>query len=274
MQIRALIRLCLVGVCALLLTTSCGTAQQPSAPPAALAFITTDGSYAARAGESIALNLAFEHTRQESFETENITSITLEPASPIAQVAEFQVFSLGIGNLRARKALRIELNAQQPGEHTFTTITITTQQNSFQVPLGNLRLQVVDGPRAGAMVVFQAQGVFVGVPPMTFTLANHSNTTLTLTEILPPHPRLDFSAANIAIKNGDETIGTLASGGLEVAPGARIDMLIEWSVDLPENEALSIEWIPLLVFEGADGRQYTPMAGVVLRNELANKPLD
>lgn len=269
----AAIRVWLSMVALVVGLAGCAASEPPPPPPPPLAFVAADGVYAAYPGEQFDINLAFEHTRLEPFSREDIVAVTLEPATETVQVESFGVFALNQqGNLRARKALSLVVSARQPGEHTFTQATVTTRSRSYAAPLGALRVVVREGAASGALVVFQSKGVFQGVEPMRFTVVNPTNETLTLRGVIPEHPRLRFTAADILVDAGAGEQAFPAEG-LPLPPQARVAIVINWEVDLPNDSPLSIEWRPLLALDRQGSEQFVGMANIVFRNQRVNAPL-
>lgn len=260
--------LALLALLVSLILAGCSSSTPPPEPPVA-ELVPTSGAYAALVGEHFDINLSLAYSRLAPLEREDVASIELLPANTIVNVVGVRSFAQAMGNQRARRNLSIELAALSPGEHTFTSLVLHTASASYDLPLGNLHVQVVDGASPGFYVVFQTRGILDTVQPFELTFTNPTGNSYRFREIIPTHPDLAFSANDIMLvdSNGVET--PLPSDGLTLAPQERIQLHINWRANLPADTPSSIELRPLAVLEGPEGVVYIPLANVIFRNPPA-----
>lgn len=267
-----------LGVLAL---AACSPRADTVTPPPTLTFVPNDSSYAAHTDEQFVMTLPFIYQRQAIDAPDEITAVTLNPPSDLVQVNGFRILAGGIGNFEARAALDLELTARMPGEHTFTSITVTAAGVDYEAPLGTVRLAVVAGPAADLLVLFPTGGIFYEPVPNEFTLANPTATPVTLQEIRAVNPRITFDTSNIEVDeaaNIEVAVGEASqpfpAEGLTIQPADRVVIRINWRVDLPTDAPIHIEVRPLLVIEQAGEARYQGMPAIAFQNDLAIRPLD
>jgi hypothetical protein len=253
-----------------LLLVGCGFASAP-AGPAPVEFVPNASAYAALVDEAFAINLALNYSRLEPLEREPITAIELLPPSDLVEVVGVRSFAQALGNNRARINLAVEARALRPGEHTFQSAVVRSASRSYELPLGDLAVTVIDGRSPGFYVVAQTRGIQAEVGPGELTFTNPTPITYRFREFVPANPALAFGPEQIVVlgPNGEST--PLGADGLELPPQARIAIRIDWQIDLPANTPQSVEIRPLAVLDGPDGPVYIPLTNVIYRNLPATR---
>jgi hypothetical protein len=251
----------------LIILAGCQVVSTPLEP---VAFVPNSSAYAATVADRFAVNLALNYSRMESLEREAITGIELLPPSDLVRVVQVQRFAQALGNNRARSNVTLELEAQQAGNHTFTSAIVQTASQRYEIPLGNLEILVLNGTMPGFYAVAQTRGIQPEFGPGELTFTNPTATTYRFSEFLPAHPTLQLPADAIVIRNPDGTTSPLPSDGLDLPPGARIAIQLNWQLSFPDSP-LNVEWRPVAVLEGPDGPVFLPLINIIYRNEAATR---
>lgn len=260
-------RMILLG---LLILTGCGGANTPTAPQPA-EFVPNVSAYAALVDELFAINLSLNYSRLEPLERESITGIELLPATDLVEVVEVRRFAQALGNNRARVNLALELRARNPGNHTFQSAIVSTASRSYELPLGELALTVVDGRSPGFYVVAQTRGIQAEFGPGELTFTNPTDETYRFREFIPANAALTFGPEQIMILGPDGSSTPLSADGIALPPQARVAVRIDWQLDLPDNTPQSVELRPLAVLDGPNGPVYIPLTNVIYRNLPATR---
>ncbi|WP_129670548.1 hypothetical protein [Candidatus Chloroploca sp. Khr17] len=266
----------LIFVLGLVLLVACGSpgaSAEPTPTPAPVSVIANQGAYAVLVDEVFSMNLLLEFSRLDAFERDAVEAVALTPASPLIEVVNAQTFSQAIGGLRSRRNLTLDVRALAPGEHTFTGMLIRTSTRSYEVPVGELRVEILTGQTPGFFTVFQTRGVFEEPQPLVTTLVNPTRTTYQFRGIIPTNPALSYGPEDLKQIAADGTATPVPPEGLTLEPGARIEIRLDWTVDMPNDEGRSVELRPLALLEGPDGPVYIPMANLVFRNAQAVRRL-
>lgn len=258
---------------ALAACASGGGAVAPTAIPAAAVLVPNASAYAAMVGEPFAMNLALEYLRHDPLAREEIVAVELLPPADLVTVTAVKRFAQSLGNLRARVNLVLELQAEQPGEHTFTSIVVRTTTGRYELPAGSLAVTVVEGRSPGFYTVFQTRGLQDEPGPLALTLVNPTAATYRFRELVPANPALNYDVTAISLTASDGSEQPLPADGLMLPPGARQGLTVNWQVDLPQDTPLSIELRPLARLDGPDGPVYVPMANIMYRNLPATRPV-
>lgn len=251
-----------------LLLTGCASA---SAPPEPVAFVPNVSAYAALVDEAFAMNLSLNYARREPLEREPITAIELLPASDLVEVIGVRSFAQALGNNRARINLAVEVRARNAGEHTFRSAIVRSASRSYELPLGELAVTVIDGRSPGFYVVEQTRGIQLEYGPGELTFTNPTSETYRFRAFIPANPALAFGPEQILIVGADGSATPLSSDGLDLPPQARVAIRIDWQLAMPDTTPQSVEIRPLAVLDGPDGTVYIPLINVIYRNLPATR---
>ncbi|NWF81851.1 MAG: hypothetical protein HXY37_17685 [Chloroflexi bacterium] len=250
-----------------------GGAAAPTATPAPAVLVPNASAYAAMVGEQFAMNLALEYLRRDPLAREEIVAVELLPPAELVTVTAVERFAQSLGNIRARVNLALELRAEQPGAHTFTSIVVRTTTGRYELPAGSLAVTVVEGRSPGFYAVFQTRGLQDAPGPLALTLVNPTAATYRFRELVPANPALSYDTDAVSLTASDGSEQPLPPDGLTLPPGARQGLTVNWQVDLPKDTPLSIELRPLARLDGPEGPVYVPMANIMYRNLPATRPV-
>jgi hypothetical protein len=255
----------------ILLFTLAGCSIVAPPPPGPVEFVPNASAYAALVDEVFAVNLALSYSRLEPLEREPIVAVELLPATDLVDVVAVRSFPQALGNNRARVNLALELHARSPGVHTFRNAIVRTASRSYELPLGDLAMTVIDGRSPGFYVVAQTRGIQAEFGPGELTFTNPTGVTYRFREFIPTNAALAFSPEQILITTPDGANTPVGANGIALPPGARVTVTIDWQIDMPANTPRSVELRPLAVLDGPDGPVYIPLINIIYRNGPATR---
>lgn len=255
--------ICCYLVCVMALVVGCRPDQNIYTTNAALSFLPTVGSYVAHTDDDqFYVNLQMMHNPALSLPDGLVERMELLPASDLVEVERFHLGAPVSGQNVSLRPVHLLLKALRPGEHRFTHLRIYGPHGmQRELEVGELYVKVIAGERSDVFSYFRSAGVFGQPMPLQMAVKNHHTASVRVLGINGWHPKIEFAGAQILIND----VETLPERGLQLDPEQKVEMRLNWAVDLSQNEPINLDVRPLLMVE-QDGRtRYTGLHNMVFR---------
>lgn len=256
--------LALIWVCCLI---GCTTHEPEPQSYHDLFMLPNEASYVTFENNSFIANLILKHPQNLKVDSERIQSIELQPATDKIDLDSFYFGSNSSQNSEiARKALSLDIEGKEPGSHTFTHLVLQTPDGEVRLDAGTIRVQVMEGEFGGLLALMKSGGVLFEEAPFRIVIKNSADVPVTLKRIVAPHPSITFEDQDIHVYQDGEPIDIFQREHV-LKPEEAVYMEIDWDVPFPEEGAVNMDIVPLLVIERKGEQQYVQLNNMVFRKD-------
>lgn len=243
--------------------TEPGGAEAESPLPS-MSFLENASALGGYVGETFRTNLLFS-TRAGTGEPD-IGDVRLLPEASWLRVADFRVSENDPGEDVRRWHLGVGVEANAPGTHAFRSIEISRGSESRRLPLGEIVIEIQEGPPSDVLVLMQSGGIHPAPIPYAFALKNTTPDPVTLRQIVVPGRRIHFDASAIQVQSR-----VLPPEGFTLQPGEEVEVLIDWTVDWTD-EPLNLEARGVMAVERRGTTEWAGLHNTVFRNDPTMTP--
>ncbi|WP_072332073.1 hypothetical protein [Thermoactinomyces sp. DSM 45891] len=208
------------------------------------------------------MNLVFNHKKEVAIKQEEI-SIELLPKTDIVEMTAFRIKANPPQKELEQKALSVDFTSKKAGRHIFTQIAVKINGDKKIYPLGDVTVDVKEGPFSGATVYTGGAGIFPTQTPLLFELVNSQPYPIVFKGILSDNPLIRYKPSDIKVEDM-----SLPDKGITIKPKESVKIHLDWQVQFPENQIVNMEARPIVVTENKGVSEYATVPNMVYRNDF------